>query len=61
MEKLLKLKFSKYSLKQRLLNTGNAMLIEGNDWNDTFWGVCNGKGQNHLGKLLMEIRKELQK
>lgn len=29
---------------------------EDNYWNDTFWGVCNGIGENHLGKLLMEIR-----
>ena len=29
---------------------------EDNYWNDTFWGVCNGVGENHLGKLLMEIR-----
>jgi predicted NAD-dependent protein-ADP-ribosyltransferase YbiA (DUF1768 family) len=23
------------------------------------WGVCRGVGQNHLGKLLMEIRADL--
>lgn len=31
-------------------------LIEGNDWGDTFWGVCEGVGENHLGKLLEELR-----
>lgn len=31
---------------------------EDNTWNDTFWGVCNGKGQNVLGQLLMKIRNE---
>ena len=31
-------------------------IVERNTWNDTFWGVCNGKGENHLGKLLMEVR-----
>ena len=31
-------------------------IVERNTWNDTFWGVCNGKGKNHLGKLLMEVR-----
>lgn len=36
-------------------------IVEENTWNDTFWGVCNGKGENQLGELLMEIRdKELK-
>lgn len=39
-----------------LLRTGDATLIEGNTWGDTFWGVCNGEGDNVLGTLLMEIR-----
>ena len=42
-------------LKQKLLETGNQELIEGNTWNDTFWGVCNGQGQNWLGKILMLV------
>lgn len=46
-------------LAQKLKNTGNSILIEGNYWNDTYWGICNGKGQNHLGKILMKIRDEL--
>ena len=33
-------------------------IVERNYWKDTFWGVCNGKGENHLGKLLMEIRDQ---
>ena len=48
-------------LKQKLLETGNQELIEGNTWNDTFWGVCNGQGQNWLGKILMLVRSELNK
>lgn len=47
-------------LKQKLLNTGNAELIEGNTWNDTYWGICRGRGKNHLGKILMQIREELR-
>ena len=47
-------------LKQRLLATGNEDLIEGNTWHDTFWGVCNGQGQNNLGRILMQIRSELR-
>ena len=54
-------KFSRYPvLKQFLLDTGSEEIIEGNHWNDTFWGVCNGVGENHLGKILMKVREELQ-
>lgn len=53
-------KFSHPELKKLLLDTGNAELVEGNYWNDTFWGVCNHIGQNNLGKLLMEVRSELK-
>lgn len=47
-------------LRIRLLATGDEELIEGNSWKDYFWGVCNGIGQNNLGKLLMRVRKEIQ-
>lgn len=47
-------------LKQQLLNTGDEKLVEGNNWNDTFWGVCNGNGKNVLGKILMEVRLVLR-
>lgn len=59
MRGILKEKFKHPEMKQKLIDTGTAELIEGNWWGDTFWGTCNGKGQNWLGKLLMEIRKEL--
>lgn len=59
MEGLLRQKFSGGELRQRLLDTGNKEIIEDNTWGDTFWGVCNGKGENHLGKLLMKIREEI--
>lgn len=45
------------SLLYKLLETGDKELVEGNTWGDTFWGVCNGFGQNQLGKLLMKIRE----
>ena len=54
---LLYQKFSHPFYRDLLVATGNAELIEDNSWNDTFWGVCNGVGQNILGKLLMKIRK----
>jgi ribA/ribD-fused uncharacterized protein len=58
MEDLLRQKFSEKSLLNRLLDTKDHELIEGNHWNDTFLGVCNGVGDNNLGKLLMKIREE---
>lgn len=53
-------------LLEKLLATGDKYLEETNYWNDTFWGVCNGIGESHLGKVLMHVRhlfqtgKELQ-
>jgi hypothetical protein len=44
-------------LRQALLDTGDAELVEGNDWGDVFWGVCKGTGSNHLGLILMETRE----
>lgn len=48
-------------LAELLLATGDEELVEGNVWGDTFWGVCEGKGENWLGKILMDIRKELRR
>jgi len=61
MRTLLRLKFSHPELRQKLLDTGCAYLQEGNYWHDTFWGVDlrTGQGQNMLGRLLMELRSEL--
>lgn len=56
MEDLLRQKFSQPFFRSKLQATGTAKLIEGNYWGDTFWGVCNGVGTNHLGRLLMLIR-----
>ena len=53
---LLITKFSEPSLEKMLLDTGDEELIEGNWWKDTYWGVCDGKGKNMLGNLLMQIR-----
>lgn len=47
-------------LAERLLATEDAELVESNTWGDRFWGVCEGKGENHLGKLLMEVRQQLR-
>jgi len=58
---IVKDKFTRNTLlKYKLIETGNAQLIEGNTWNDTYWGVCCGKGLNVLGNILMGIRNEFK-
>lgn len=57
---LLRKKFHDKVLRSMLLATGDEKLVEGNFWGDTFWGVYKGKGQNMLGMLLMEVRREVQ-
>lgn len=65
MEQVLRRKFepqkfvSTITLRELLLDTGDAVLIEGNTWNDCYWGVCRGEGENHLGRLLMKVRADL--
>ena len=62
MADLVWLKFSgDRRLAVKLLRTKDAELVEGNTWGDYFWGVCNGKGENHLGKILMRVRDRLRK
>ena len=60
MEHLVRQKFNDHDLRKALLATGNEVLVEGNYWNDTFWGVCRGKGQNHLGRILMKVRDRIR-
>lgn len=60
MEKALIQKFQIPQLREKLLATGKEELIESNFWNDTYWGVCKGEGENHLGKLLMSIREKIR-
>jgi ribA/ribD-fused uncharacterized protein len=59
MRNLLRIKFHIPMLKRWLLETGSEVLEEQNPWGDTFWGICNGKGENWLGRLLCEIRAEI--
>lgn len=64
MRDLVKDKFTRnlstVDIKKLLLETGDAYLEEGNHHRDTFWGTVDGKGQNWLGKILMEVREELK-
>lgn len=62
----LRKKFSIPKLRSLLLDTGDEELIEGNTWHDNIWGNCacerckDIKGQNKLGKLLMQVREEIK-
>ena len=59
MYEVVKAKFKQnFDLKEKLLNTGSARLVEGNDWGDRYWGQVNYVGENHLGKILMRIRED---
>jgi ribA/ribD-fused uncharacterized protein len=58
-------KFIDEKLSQMLLSTDDLELIEGNFWHDNFWGSCSctkcgNNGQNHLGKILMNVRLKLK-
>ena len=62
MEEIVRAKFSQNpQLAEKLIATADRKIVEGNTWNDIFWGVdaATGKGENHLGEILMKIRGEL--
>lgn len=61
MRAVLKAKFTQHDdLKKMLLDTENAILIEGSN-TDSFWGIGRKRnGKNMLGILLMELREELR-
>ena len=62
----LMLKFTDAALAEKLIATGNKMLVEGNWWHDNTWGscycekCCTHPGRNLLGHLLVDLREELK-
>jgi len=61
MESILEAKFEQNPvLMKKLAATGNSILINGNNKQETFWGVdlYSWEGENNLGKLLMKIREK---
>ena len=56
----LKSKFQNPEIRKKLLDTGDAVLIEGNNHGDRYWGMVNGEGQNKLGQLLMQVRSDIR-
>jgi ribA/ribD-fused uncharacterized protein len=54
-----------FELRQELLATGDAELIEGNNWHDSYWGECTcgacpRPGKNMLGQILSTVRLMLR-
>ena len=58
---ILMAKFSAPDMRAKLIGTGDATLVEGNNWGDKYWGVDlrTGEGHNRLGEALMEVRDVL--
>lgn len=54
-------KFSQHSeLRETLLSTGDAKLVE-HTTNDSYWGDGgDGSGKNMLGQILMQVRERLR-
>lgn len=53
------------AMREKLVGTGDATLIEETWWHDTYWGICTcprcgGRGQNKLGKILMDVRENIK-
>ena len=62
-------KFQIPELRDKLLATGTANLVEGNNWHDNYWGICVCEkcvnnpvvdGKNKLGSILMRVRDEIR-
>eukprot|EP00611_Tribonema_gayanum_P015642 TRINITY_DN27519_c0_g1_i1.p1 TRINITY_DN27519_c0_g1~~TRINITY_DN27519_c0_g1_i1.p1 ORF type:complete len:281 (-),score=58.98 TRINITY_DN27519_c0_g1_i1:4-846(-) len=61
MEALVRDKFRRHDkYREQLLGTGAQLLAYVNEHNDKLWGVCDGKGGNKLGLLLMRVRDDIK-
>lgn len=63
MYEIVKRKFTvNKELQQKLIDTKDEELVEGNWWHDTYWGIDlkTGIGKNKLGKILMKVREEVK-
>lgn len=65
MRAVLRAKFDQHAdLRELLLSTGQARLVESGTVNNAvnrLWGEVDGKGENMLGVMLMEVRADLAK
>ena len=69
MEEFVSRKFQIPELRDKLLATGDANLVEGNTWHDNYWGICTCSkcinspvvdGKNKLGTILMKVRDSIR-
>ena len=69
MRSLVLQKFMRHrELREMLLATGDALLVEMNRWHDNYWGRCScprcqaeeHRNNNNLGRLLMKTRTKLR-
>lgn len=58
MLELLWLKFQIPEMRDKLLAVDEE-IVEHNEWGDTYWGICNGEGENNLGKALTHVKEGL--
>ena len=59
MKRAINIKFLVDPLRQKLLDTGDAILFEDNP-DDPYWGIGDGTGVSMLGRILMQIRYEIR-
>lgn len=59
MYQLLAAKFAQHPELAEKLKATSDPIVEDNTWGDTYWGRCNGRGQNHLGQLLEQLKLTL--
>ena len=63
MNTVLRQKFNQEPYKSKLIGTMDQNIQEGNIWGDETWGVnlkeVPNRGENKLGRLIMQIRDEL--
>ena len=52
-------KYTQNPFRWMLAATGTREIVEYNHWGDTFWGVTAFGGENHLGRILMQVRSEI--
>jgi ribA/ribD-fused uncharacterized protein len=66
MSDVVQARFADGALRKKLLDTGDALLIEGTQWHDNEWGSCVCEkhrawaGKNWLGKALMVERANIR-
>ena len=58
MEHVLSMKFSQHKDLLDKLLACDFQIVERNYWHDTFWGVCDGYGENWLGNMLEKVKCE---